>query len=71
MSRLDAVILRLRALPEDEHDAMAAEIESLLAEPASMLSMEQWAMVDVELAAEDAALPHAQVMTRLRTRFGR
>ncbi len=71
MTRMDDVIARLHALPEDEQEAIAAEVEAILSEPASMLSMAQWAEVDVELAARDPNLSHALVMGRMRARFGR
>ena len=51
---------------------LAAEIESLLAEPASMLTSQQWAEVEAELDGDDGVrLTHAEVMLRMRTRFGR
>lgn len=72
MTRLDAAIDRLRALPEAEQEMLAAEIESLLAEPASMLTPQQWAEVEAELDGDDGVrLTHAEVMLRMRTRFGR
>jgi hypothetical protein len=72
MTRLDAAIDRLRALPEAEQEMLAAEIEALLAEPASMLTPEQWAEVEVELDSDDnIRLTHNEVMLRMRTRFGR
>ena len=73
MTRLETVIARLRALPEDEHDSISGDIEALLAEPASLLTQDQWALVDAELAHadDDTNLSHAQVVARMRTRFGR
>lgn len=71
-TRIDAAIDRIRALPEAEQDMIAAEIELLLAEPASMLTMEQWAEVEVELDSDDGMrLSHNDVMLRMRARFGR
>lgn len=71
-TRIDAAIDRLRALPEAEQDMMAAEIELLLAEPASVLTGEQWREVEVELDSDDGVrLSHNDVMLRMRTRFGR
>ena len=71
-TRIDAAIDRIRALPEAEQDMIAAEIELLLAEPASMLTMEQWAEVEVELDSDDGVrLTHNEVMLRMRARFGR
>jgi hypothetical protein len=72
MTRLDAAIERLRALPEAEQEMLAAEIETLLAEPSSMLTPEQWAEVEVELDGDDGVrLSHNDVMLRMRARFGR
>jgi len=39
--RIEAVIDRLRALPEAEQEMLAGEIEALLTEPASLLSPAQ------------------------------
>ena len=72
MTRLDAAIDRLRALPEAEQEMLAAEIEALLSEPASMLTPDQWADVETELDSDDGVrLTHNEVMLRMRTRFGR
>jgi hypothetical protein len=72
MTRLEAAIDRLRALPEGEQDMLAAEIEALLAEPASLLSAEQWAEVEIELDSDDGVrISHNDAMLRMRARFGR
>lgn len=71
-TRIDAAIDRLRALPEAEQDMIAAEIELLLSEPASLLTGEQWREVEVELDSDDGVrLSHNDVMLRMRARFGR
>jgi hypothetical protein len=71
-TRIEAAIDRLRALPEAEQEMLAAEIELLLSEPASMLTMEQWGEVEAELDSDDGIrLSHNDVMLRMRTRFGR
>lgn len=71
-TRIEAAIDRLRALPEAEQDMLAAEIELLLSEPASMLTMEQWGEVEAELDSDDGVrLSHNDVMLRMRARFGR
>ncbi len=71
-TRIEAAIDRLRALPEAEQDMLAAEIELLLSEPASMLTMEQWGEVEAELDNDDGIrLSHNDVMLRMRARFGR
>ena len=72
MSRIDAVIERLRALPEAEQEMLVGEIEELLAEPASLLSIVQWREVEAEIDTDDGVrLTHAEVLGRLRARFGR
>lgn len=72
MTRLESAIERLRALPEAEQDMLAGEIETLLAEPSSMLTGAQWAEVEREIDSDDGVrLSHADVMARMRTRFGR
>lgn len=72
MSRIEDAIERLRALPEAEQEMLAGEIESLLAEPASMLSPAQWIEVEREIDSDDSVrLSHSEVMARMRTRFGR
>lgn len=72
MTRLDAVFERLRTLSEDEQEKVAGEIENLLAEPASILLSAQWLEVEQELDSDDGVrLSHAEVMTRMRARFGR
>jgi hypothetical protein len=72
MTRLETVIERLRTLPEDEQEKLASEIENLLSEPTSILSRSQWLEVEHELDGDDGVrVSHADVMTRMRTRFGR
>ena len=72
MSRIEAAIDRLRALPEAEQDMLAAEIEGLLSEPTSMLLPGQWLEVERDLDADTGVrLSHNDVMARMRTRFGR
>jgi hypothetical protein len=71
-SRIEAVIDRLRALPEPEQEMLAGEIEALLMEPASLLTAEQWRAVEVEIDTDHGVrLLHNDVMGRMRARFGR
>jgi hypothetical protein len=71
-SRIEAVIDRLRALPEPEQEMLAGEIEALLMEPASLLTADQWRAVEVEIDTDDGVrLSHNDVMGRMRVRFGR
>ena len=72
MTRIEAAIERLRALPEAEQEMLAGEIESLLAEPASMLTPDQWREVEQEIDTDDGVrVSHSDVMARMRVRFGR
>jgi hypothetical protein len=72
MTRLEATIERLRALSADEQEKLASEIENLLSEPTSILSRDQWLEVEQELDTDDGVrLPHAEVMSRMRVKFGR
>lgn len=72
ITRIEAVIDRLRALPEPEQEMLADEIEELLTEPASLLTPAQWREVEVEIDTDDGVrLSHGDVMGRMRARFGR
>jgi len=71
-TRIEAVIDRLRELPEAEQEMLAGEIEALLMEPASLLDAAQWREVEDEIDTDDGVrLSHADVMGRMRARFGR
>jgi hypothetical protein len=71
-TRIEAVIDRLRELPEAEQEMLADEIEALLMEPASLLDAAQWREVEDEIDTDDGVrLSHADVMGRMRARFGR
>ena len=71
-TRIDAVIDRLRELPEAEQEMLAGEIEALLMEPASLLTAIQWREVEDEIDTDDGVrLSHADVMGRMRQKFGR
>jgi len=71
-TRIEAVIDRLRVLPEAEQEMLAGEIEALLMEPASLLTLEQWRDVEIEIDTDDGVrLSQSDVMGRMRVRFGR
>lgn len=71
MTKLEAVIERLRALPEAEQEMRAVEIELLLKDGQSLLTPEQWAELERRLANEnEATVPHEDVVARMRTRHG-
>ena len=72
MSRIDAAIDRLRALPEAQQDMLASAIEGMLAEPNSLLLPAQWFEVEHELDTDDGVrLSHTEVINRMRVAFGR
>jgi hypothetical protein len=72
MTRIEAAIERLRALSAEEQEKLATEIEGLLSEPTTILTREQWLEVEQELDTDDGVrLSHSEVMTRMRTKFGR
>lgn len=70
MANLDATIARLRALPEEEQEALAAQIDLLL-EPDDLLTPEQWAAIEARLDSGEGFTPHAEVVQSFRDRFGR
>lgn len=73
MTKLEAVLERVRQLPQDRQDAIAVELELLLKYPppsASVLSDEQWAEVEAALAdSTEETVPHDQVMTLARAKL--
>lgn len=72
MTKLEAIIERLRGLSADEQEALALEIEFLLDGGESVLTDEQWAEVEREIAEDDGAgIPHEQVLAELQVRFGK
>jgi len=69
MTKLDVVLARIRQLPPEQQEALAAEIEYALNHRGSesVLTDEQWA--DVEAALVDESEPvstHEEVFARLR-----
>ena len=73
MTKLDAVLERIRQLPQDRQDAIALQMELLLKYEAddSLLTEEQWAEIEADLANEDAEeIPHAQVVREMRAKYG-
>lgn len=67
MTRLDATIERLRALPKAEQDAFAAQIDQLL-DADDLLTPEQWAMVEARLDKDQRFIPHEEVARAFRGR---
>ena len=71
MTKLDATIDRLRALPKPEQDALAAQIDLLLDKGSDdLLTPEQWAEIEARLDSQEGFTPHADVMKSFQDRFG-
>jgi hypothetical protein len=69
MSNLDATIVRLKALPKAEQDAIAAQIDQLLdAGAEDLLLPEQWAEIEARLDSSEGFTPHADVVRAFRDR---
>lgn len=69
MANLDATIARLRALPKNEQDAVAAQIDLLLnGPPEDALTAEQWAEIEARLDSGEALTPHEDVVRAFRSR---
>jgi len=69
MSSLDATIARLRALPEPQQDALAAQIDLLLEQvDDDLLTPEQWAEIEARLDAGERLTPHEEVLRAFRER---
>lgn len=70
MANLDATIARLKALPEAEQEAVAAQIDLLLDQDAEdMLTPEQWAEIETRLDSGEALTPHEDVARDFRNKF--
>ncbi|HYD87368.1 MAG TPA: hypothetical protein VEA80_07830 [Vitreimonas sp.] len=69
MANLDATIARLRALPKEEQESVAAQIDLLLDEAGEdLLSPEQWAEIEARLDSNEPMTPHAEVVRAFRDR---
>ena len=74
MSKLDNVIERIRQLPQERQDALAAKMEVMLNhdDGESLLTDEQWAEVQAELDDPNPELvPHEQVVAEFEKKYGR
>lgn len=69
MSTLDATIERLRALPAEEQEAVAAQIDLMLDAGGDLLTPEQWAEIEARLDADESFSSHADVVESFRQRF--
>lgn len=71
MTDLDTTIGRLRALPKDQQDAIAAQIDLMLDYSAEdMLTAEQWAEIEARLDSSEGFTPHEDVLRAFRNRAG-
>ena len=69
MSNLDATIARLRALPKQQQEAVAAQIDLMLDEGAEdLLTPEQWAEIEARLDGPGEFTPHEDVVQSFRDR---
>jgi hypothetical protein len=68
MSNLDATIARLKALPEEERDAVAAQIDQLL-DAEDLLTPEQWAEIEARLDSDESFTAHEDVVRDFQNRF--
>lgn len=74
MTKLDAVLEKFRALPEDRQDAVAREFMSIIEDEASdgaVLTDEQWADLQARRADPGTLIPHEQVVAEFEKKFGR
>ncbi len=71
MTKLDLVLARIRQLPPEEQEALAAEIELRLdnASEVSALTDEEWAEIEATMDEDGEDIPHEQVVAEFRARF--
>lgn len=69
MANLDSTIARLKALPKDRQEALAAQIDLILNESGEdLLSAEQWAEIEARLDSDEAMTSHAEIVRAFRNR---
>lgn len=74
MTKLELVLERIRQLPQDRQDAIAADLETLLwdEQQETLLTDEQWAEVEAELANPNQEfIPHEQIVAEFEKKYGR
>lgn len=71
MTKLDLVLARIRKLPPERQEAIAAEIELRLDNEGqtSVFTDEEWAEIAQTLEEDDAEIPHEQVVAEIRAKF--
>lgn len=72
MTKLDLVLARIRQLPPEQQEALAAEIEYRLdnAGKRSFFTDEEWADIELTLYEDEEEIPHGQVVAEMRAKFG-
>ena len=71
MTKLESTIERLRQLPADQQDAVAAEIDLMLDDELDdLLTEEQWAEIEARLDRPEKFIPHEEVVRRFKARYG-
>jgi hypothetical protein len=71
MTKLDLVLARLRKLPPDRQEAIAAEIDYRLDREGegSAFSDDEWAEIEATMDDSGEDIPHEQVVAEMRARF--
>jgi hypothetical protein len=70
MSNLDATIERLRALPKQQQEAFAAQIDLMLDEGAEdLLTPEQWAEIESRIDSGERLTAHEDVVRDFRNQL--
>jgi hypothetical protein len=71
MTKLDLVLARIRQLPPDRQDALAAEIEFRLdhGSDESVFSDDEWAAIEASMEEGGELIPHEQVVAEMRSKF--
>lgn len=73
MTKLDAVLERIRQLPQDRQDAIAVDLEILLRDQeGAHLTDEQWNELQRRLANPDKSyLSHEDIVAEFEAKYGR
>jgi hypothetical protein len=71
MTKLDLVLARIRKLPPEEQDALAAEIELRLdnAGSGSAFTDEEWAEIEATMDESGETIPHEDVVAEMRAKY--
>jgi hypothetical protein len=71
MTKLDLVLARIRKLPPEQQEAIAAEIDLRLDHEAggSAFSDEEWAQIEATMDNDGTTIPHEQIVAEVRAKF--